>query len=155
MRIMAKPRTISTAATRSLPLERADASVMFASGRVSAMAVMDRYSLQVLSGGGSSLVPCTKRGPVSKASSAYELSLGPRAAGETLTGWPYAELRRAILDGRLIAGTRLPPTREFAAQHGLSRGTVVSVFERLEGEGYLSGRVGSGTTVNRLATATR
>jgi len=92
---------------------------------------------------------------VSKASSAYELSLGPRAAGETLTGWLYAELRRAILDGRLIAGTRLPPTREFAAQHGLSRGTVVSVFERLEGEGYLSGRVGSGTTVNRLATATR
>lgn len=92
---------------------------------------------------------------MSKASSAYELSLGPRAAGETLTGWLYAELRRALLDGRLIAGTRLPPTREFAAQHGLSRGTVVSVFERLEGEGYLSGRVGSGTTVNRLMTGTR
>lgn len=92
---------------------------------------------------------------MSRASSAYELSLGPRAAGETLTGWLYAELRRAILDNRLIAGTRLPPTREFAAQHGLCRGTVVSVFERLESEGYLSGRAGVGTTVNRLATTTR
>ena len=92
---------------------------------------------------------------MSKASSAYELSLGPRAAGEALTAWLYAELRRAILDGRLVAGTRLPPTREFAAQQGISRGTVVSVFERLESEGYLSGRVGSGTTVNRLTTATR
>ena len=46
---------------------------------------------------------------------------------------------------------RLPASRDFATQHGLSRGTVVSVFERLQAEGYISSRVGSGTTVNRLA----
>ncbi len=89
---------------------------------------------------------------MSKISSAYELSLGSRAPGQTLTAWLHAELRGAILDGRLKAGTRLPPSREFAAQHGLSRGTVVSAFERLQAEGYLSGRPGSGTKVNRRAT---
>ena len=35
--------------------------------------------------------------------------------------------------------------------HGVSRGTVVTVFERLQAEGYLSSRIGSGTRVNRLA----
>jgi GntR family transcriptional regulator / MocR family aminotransferase len=89
---------------------------------------------------------------VPKASSSYELTLSPRASDQTLTTWLYAELRRAILDGRLVHGTRLPPSREFAAQHALSRGTVVSVFERLQAEGYLSGRVGSGTRVNQLAS---
>jgi GntR family transcriptional regulator/MocR family aminotransferase len=87
---------------------------------------------------------------LSKASSAYELTLGPRAPDQTLTAWLYAQLRRAILEGRLVPGTRLPPSREFAAQHGLSRGTVVTVFERLQAEGYIASRVGSGTTVNRL-----
>ena len=88
---------------------------------------------------------------MSKASSSYELTLSPRPAGQTLTTWLYGELRRAILDGRLATGTRLPASRDFAAQHGLSRGTIVSVFERLQAEGYLSSRVGSGTSVNRLA----
>jgi GntR family transcriptional regulator / MocR family aminotransferase len=87
---------------------------------------------------------------LSKASSSYELTLSPRAPDQTLATWLYAELRRAILDGRLVPGARLPPSRDFATQHGLSRGTVVSVFERLQAEGYLSGRVGSGTRVSRL-----
>lgn len=89
---------------------------------------------------------------MSKTSSSYELTLSPRAPGQTLTTWLYAGLRRAILDGRLVAGTRLPASRDFATQHGLSRGTVVTVFERLQAEGYISCRAGSGTRVNRLAT---
>ena len=88
---------------------------------------------------------------MSKTSSSYELTLSPRAPGQTLTTWLYAGLRRAILDGRLVAGTRLPASRDFATLHGLSRGTVVSVFERLQAEGYISCRSGSGTRVNRLA----
>lgn len=87
---------------------------------------------------------------MSKASSSYELTLGPRVPGQTLTAWLYVELRRAILDGRLVAGTRLPASRDFATQHGLSRGTVVSVFERLQAEGYISCRAGSGTRVSRV-----
>ena len=87
-----------------------------------------------------------------KAISSYELTLDSRPQNQTLTSWLYAELRAAILHGRLAPGTRLPASRDFASQHGLSRGTVVSVFERLQAEGYVSCQVGLGTWVNRLAT---
>src|SRR3982074_1747068 len=99
----------------------------------------------------SKLFLCTKREHLPKATSSYELTLSPRAPDQTLTTWLYAELRRAILDGRLPTETRLPASRDFATQHGLSRGTVVSVFERLQAEGYVSCRVGSGTRVNHVA----
>ena len=89
---------------------------------------------------------------MSKASSSYELTLNARTPDQSLTTWLYTELRRAILEGRLVPGTKLPASRDFATQHGVSRGTVVSVFERLQSEGYLSCRVGSGTRVNSLAT---
>ncbi len=49
----------------------------------------------------------------------------------------------------------MPASRDFARQHRLSRGTVVSVFERLQAEGYLCGRVGSGTWVNDRVPAGR
>lgn len=87
-----------------------------------------------------------------KAISSYELTLDSRPHNQTLTNWLYTELRTAILHGRLAPGTRLPASRDFASQHGLSRGTVVSVFERLQAEGYLSSQVGLGTWVNRLGT---
>ncbi len=85
-----------------------------------------------------------------KAISSFELTLENRPQQQTLTGWLYAQLRLAIIDGRLRPGTRLPASRDFARQYGLSRGTVVSVFERLQAEGYVSCRVGSGTRVNRM-----
>jgi len=62
----------------------------------------------------------------------------------------YGELRSAILDGRLAPDARLPSSRDFASQYELSRGTVVSVLERLQDEGYVSSRVGFGTWVNRV-----
>ena len=85
-----------------------------------------------------------------KTVSSFEFTLDSRPENQTLSGWLYAELRRAILEGRLVAGTRLPASRDFASQYGLSRGTVVSVFERLQAEGYVSSRVGVGTLVNRV-----
>lgn len=88
---------------------------------------------------------------MAKTVSSYELTLSPRPQHQTLTSWLYGELRRAILEGRLAPRTRLPASRDFAAQHGLSRGTVVSVFKRLQAEGYVACHVGSGTWVNRLA----
>ena len=84
--------------------------------------------------------------------SSYELTLGARPPRVSLTNWLYQELRQAILDSRLAPGTRLPASRDFATQHGLSRGTVVGVFERLQAEGYISSRVGSGTRVNSFPT---
>src|SRR3954469_2931177 len=88
-----------------------------------------------------------------KVVSSFELTLDTRPQHQTMTSWLYAQLRLAIIEGRLRPGSRLPASRDFAGQYGLSRGTVVSVFERLQAEGYVSCRVGSGTRVNRVAPA--
>jgi GntR family transcriptional regulator/MocR family aminotransferase len=89
-----------------------------------------------------------------KVTSTFELSLKGRTQGQTLEGWLYGELRAAILDGRLKPGVRLPASRELARRYGLSRGTVVSALERLQGDGYLSTRIGLGTWVNGRADRT-
>jgi GntR family transcriptional regulator/MocR family aminotransferase len=60
----------------------------------------------------------------------------------------YQALREAVLQGRLAPGMRLPSTRELARELSVSRNTVVNAFEQLLAEGYLSGRVGSGTYVS-------
>ena len=85
-----------------------------------------------------------------KAISSFELTLKSRPRHQTLTNWLYGELRSAILEGRLAPGARLPASRDFARQYQLSRGTVVSVLERLQAEGYIRSRVGRGTWVNRV-----
>ena len=59
----------------------------------------------------------------------------------------YRELRDAILDGRLRAGERLPPTRELARRLEVSRNTVAVAYDRLTADGFLAGRVGAGTFV--------
>ncbi|HET7272319.1 MAG TPA: PLP-dependent aminotransferase family protein [Rubrobacter sp.] len=59
----------------------------------------------------------------------------------------YERMRAEILAGRLPARTRLPSTRTLAAELGVSRSTVVTAFEHLLAEGYLEGKVGSGTFV--------
>ncbi|MFD4642011.1 PLP-dependent aminotransferase family protein [Lentzea sp. NPDC058436] len=64
-----------------------------------------------------------------------------------------AELRRAIRDGRLLPGTRLPSSRDLAAQLDVARGTVTSAYTQLVAEGYLTTRRGSGTTVASLGPA--
>lgn len=59
----------------------------------------------------------------------------------------YEALRRAMLDGKLQAGQRLPSSRELAQDLKLSRNTVVAAIGQLSVEGYLHSRVGSGTYV--------
>jgi GntR family transcriptional regulator/MocR family aminotransferase len=61
----------------------------------------------------------------------------------------YAALRTEILSGRLVAGQRLPSSRVLAKYLSASRNTVLEAFERLAAEGYLVGRIGSGTRVAR------
>jgi len=58
-------------------------------------------------------------------------------------------LRRAILDGRLRPGQRIPSTRSLATDLGVSRLPVLSAYEQLLHEGYLVGRTGSGTFVSK------
>ncbi len=64
-----------------------------------------------------------------------------------LTRRLYRGLRRAILEGRLAAGERLPSTRTLATELGVSRNIIVIAFEHLMAEGYIEGRTGSGTFV--------
>ncbi len=59
----------------------------------------------------------------------------------------YEALRGAILGGRLRPASRMPSSRDLGQQLGVARGTVVTVYERLRGEGYLVARTGSGTIV--------
>ena len=59
----------------------------------------------------------------------------------------YEALRRAILDGKLAAGDRLPSSRDLTQDLNLSRNTVVAALSQLAVEGYLVSRVGSGTFV--------
>ncbi|MGH2487699.1 MAG: GntR family transcriptional regulator, partial [Ktedonobacterales bacterium] len=68
-------------------------------------------------------------------------------AAEGLTRQLYHQLRAAILAGRLRAGERLPPTRDFASQLGVARLTVATAYDWLRAEGYVYGRVGAGTFV--------
>ena len=87
---------------------------------------------------------------MAKRTSGFALALPPRDPTTPAYQWLYASLRSAILHGQLRPGARLPSTRELAAQHDLSRGTVVAAFAQLGSEGYVTGTVGSGTRVNSV-----
>jgi GntR family transcriptional regulator/MocR family aminotransferase len=70
-----------------------------------------------------------------------------RRNGQTLQQQLVEQMRAAIKNRRLPAGSRLPATRLLAAELGVSRNIVVAAFEELTSEGYLQGQVGSGTFV--------
>ena len=66
---------------------------------------------------------------------------------ETLQRQLGEQLRRAILERRLAAGTKLPSSRLMAAELDCARGTVVAAIEQLAAEGYVIARAGAGTFV--------
>jgi len=66
----------------------------------------------------------------------------------------YESLRLSILDGRLIAGQRLPSSRALANELNLGRNTVVAAYEQLAAEGYVLSRTGAGTEVAALPPET-
>ncbi|HKT26615.1 PLP-dependent aminotransferase family protein [Dyella sp.] len=76
----------------------------------------------------------------------------PPIALDTAGGVPmYDQLsewfRRAILDGQLRPGQRVPSTRGLAKELNISRVPVLSAYEQLFAEGYLETFVGAGTCV--------
>lgn len=86
--------------------------------------------------------------------------MSKRATGAVLTGIQldragevplhrqlYHGVREVILSGGLPSGARLPSSRTLATELGVSRATAVEAFEQLLAEGYLEGKVGSGTYV--------
>lgn len=64
---------------------------------------------------------------------------------------PFEQLRvqltRLIESGVLVAGTRLPPIRQLAADLGVAAGTVARAYRGLETGGLVRSRRGGGTTV--------
>ncbi|MEV1332547.1 GntR family transcriptional regulator [Micromonospora costi] len=82
-----------------------------------------------------------------------DLHLDLDATGGRRAGLERA-LRDAIRDGRLTPGARLPATRALAGELNLSRGTVSAAYDQLVAEGWLTARIGCGTTVNALPAAT-
>ena len=92
--------------------------------------------------------PRTPRTPAQKRrGSDLLLRLDRTASGDGLTRQIYSQLRAAILEGRLRAGDRLPPSRDLARDLGVARLTVATAYEWLSAEGYVYGRVGAGTFV--------
>jgi GntR family transcriptional regulator/MocR family aminotransferase len=64
---------------------------------------------------------------------------GPRTLGAQIED----QLRRAIRDGSLKAGARIPSTRDLARQLEISRRVVVDAYAQLSAEGYLVLRQGA------------
>ena len=76
-----------------------------------------------------------------------------RDAPGTLGAQIEDQLRRAIRDGRLRAGARVPSTRDLARQLGVSRRITVDAYGQLAAEGYLVLRQGARPEVSQAAGA--
>lgn len=63
----------------------------------------------------------------------------------------YEAIRKQILSGNLIAGYKLPSTRELAHELQVSRNVILNAYDQLLAEGYLESRKGSGTFIARGA----
>jgi GntR family transcriptional regulator/MocR family aminotransferase len=77
-----------------------------------------------------------------------------RDGARTLGGQIEDQLRRAIRDGALRPGARVPSTRDLARQLGVSRRIVVDAYAQLGAEGYLSLRQGARPRVSTSAAVT-
>ncbi len=70
-----------------------------------------------------------------------------RASSEPLYRQVATSVRRAIDDGLLRPGQRVPSVRVLAGQLAVGRLTIATAYEQLAAEGYLVGRMGFGTIV--------
>ena len=78
-----------------------------------------------------------------------------RAAPQPVSTQLCIALRELILAGGFLPGERLPASRVLARDLGLSRTTIIDVFDRLVAEGLLQSRTGSGTFVSPVLQASR
>lgn len=81
----------------------------------------------------------------------FDLTL-PAPGSGTLAQSLHQQLRAAVLDGRLVAGSALPSTRAVAEALGVSRNTVVTAYDLLVAEGYVLPRPGAKAVVAEIAT---
>jgi GntR family transcriptional regulator/MocR family aminotransferase len=71
-----------------------------------------------------------------------------RKASKTLHRQIYDSYRTAIVEGSLRPGQRIPSSRMFASESGVSRFPVLNAYAQLLAEGYFESRVGAGTVVS-------
>ena len=71
-----------------------------------------------------------------------------REGRETLGAQIEGQLRRAIREGALRPGARMPSTRDLARQLGISRRIVVDAYQQMAAEGYLILRQGARSRVS-------
>lgn len=92
-------------------------------------------------------------------------TLTPAALSQLLDPWLHGKgplrlrlkgaVEKAILDGLIADGTRLPSERGLADEGGVSRSTIVSAYDMLEDDGLLERRRGSGSIVRTGAARSR
>ena len=82
-----------------------------------------------------------------KSISSYSFAIPHADTNEEKWRVVYHAIQNAILDGRLLGGTRLPATRELARDLKFARGTVVQAYDLLMAEGLLRSVVGRGAFV--------
>jgi GntR family transcriptional regulator / MocR family aminotransferase len=74
-------------------------------------------------------------------------------------GTLYDQIARAIrveiLEGRIVAGSKLPSTRTLAIALGVSRKSVLQAYDLLCAEELAIAREGSGTRVGKVGCSTR
>jgi GntR family transcriptional regulator / MocR family aminotransferase len=68
-------------------------------------------------------------------------------AGVPRRMWVYRSVLEALRSGSLVAGARLPSSRELAQAWRIARGAVDEAYEMLQVEGLLERRVGDGSYV--------
>ena len=86
---------------------------------------------------------------------AFEMIRLDRTAGEPLHEQLYRQIRDELKSGRFSdASSRLPSSRAFANERGISRSTVRLAISKLHAEGYLLSKRGSGTFVANLLPET-
>ena len=78
-----------------------------------------------------------------------DVFLDPSASGKADA--LYEQFRDGIVSGRLAEGDRLPTSRALAAELGVSRNTVTTVYRRLVAEGFVDGRGSAGSFVSATA----
>lgn len=73
-----------------------------------------------------------------------------KGTGLSLVDQICQAIRQRITEGQLKAGQRLPASRKFATELGVSRITISTAYEQLCAEGFLRSRIGSGVYVSDI-----
>jgi len=76
-----------------------------------------------------------------------------KTSGRPITVQLVGAIRELILSGVLTPGQRLPSSRTFASDQGISRTTAIAVYESLAAEGLIVSQVGSGSYVSNVLKA--